>query len=351
MQNYPLFDKEYIRENKDFELHRYFGQYLHFTDNLVNQIQFLSQDRSEICLSFYPIAKNIRFPASYMTQNILLGRSSYIDNMARNGEPHFWKEYKQMGDWFPWLWARGRIPDHFKNIDGWKYYFNSFTDFALPNKISITENKPVCPPNELLQFFTYLSCTKYVFQLNDKYEKQMQHFMTKMEWPVNANILAVQIRRGETCTKDGSMTDRPFYNLDAYIASIEKMMIHNQYDYIYVSTDSDEEINKIQELRPEWKLLFLPIDRSQFFRMNEKPVDLEVFCSLEPERIPFIVDTGLADLYFISQCNGYISTISVSEFSRCGWFLQIATRGRLTPYINMNDEILDMTKRDKLLLL
>jgi hypothetical protein len=85
--------------------------------------------------------------------------------------------------------------------------------------------------------------------------------------------------------------------------------------------------------------------------MNEEPIDLEVFCTLEPDRIPFIVDSGLADLYFISMCQGYISTISVSEFSRCGWFLQLAVQGKLTPYINMNKEILDMTKKDKLLLL
>ena len=83
----------------------------------------------------------------------------------------------------------------------------------------------------------------------------------------------------------------------------------------------------------------------------DKPVDIEVACCLEPHRIPFTVDTGLSDLFFISQCQGYISTISISEFSRCGWFLQMAEQEHITPYINMNDEILDMNMRDKLLLL
>jgi len=97
--------------------------------------------------------------------------------------------------------------------------------------------------------------------------------------------------------------------------------------------------------------LYLPIDRKQFFRLNGTLVDLEVSCSINTERIPFIVDSGLADLYFISQSQGYVSTISMSEFSRCGWFLQLAFQGKITPYINMNDDILDMTVRDKLLLL
>jgi hypothetical protein len=72
---------------------------------------------------------------------------------------------------------------------------------------------------------------------------------------------------------------------------------------------------------------------------------------MEPNRIPFVVDSGIADLFFISQCKGYISTISVSEFSRCGWFLQIATQKKITPYIDMNNDILDVSKKDKLLLL
>jgi len=347
MENYPIFDNEYVIERKS-EIHSQFEEYLNYTDNLVEFIQFNSPNKKEIPLTFYPIAKNIRIPASYMAINVLNNCSSYIDNMPRGEEPAFWNNYKNMGDWFPWLWARGRIDENYKNIDGWKYYFDSFT--YKRNKIDIQE--PLLePPDNLKLLFTYLSCIKYTFNLNDKYSNIMNEYKNQMAWPNNSKILAVQIRRGETCTKDGSITDRPFYNLNKYIDNIEKMLLTNNYDYIYVSTDSDEEIGELKKLRPEWKLLYLPIDRKQFFRMKEQPVDLEVFCSLEPDRIPFIVDTGLADLYFISQCQGYISTISVSEFSRCGWFLQMATQRKLTPYVNMNDEPLDMTKRDKLLLL
>jgi len=347
MENYPIFDNEYVNE-RNCEVHVQFGKYLNYTDGLVDFVQLNSKTRKEIPLTFYPIAKNIRIPASYMAVNILNNCSSYIDNMPRDGEPDFWKGHKKMGDWFPWLWARGRVDDKSKNIDGWKYYFDSFTEKC--NRID-NQNPFLEPPNNLMLLFTYLSCIKYTFQLNDGYSAIMDDYKNQMSWPVGSKILAVQIRRGETCTKDGSMTDRPFYNLHKYIDNIEKMLISNRYEYIYISTDSDEEIGELKKLRPEWKLLYLPIERKHFFRMKEQPVDLEVFCALEPDRIPFIVDTGLADLYFISQCQGYISTISVSEFSRCGWFLQMATQRKLTPYVNMNDEPLDMTKRDKLLLL
>jgi len=348
MENYPVFNKEYLQENNEVEIHKNFNNYLSYTDALVNNIQFNSLDNCEIPLSFYPIAKNIRFPASFMAQNILDNKSSFINNMARASEINFWRDCKQMGDWFPWLWSRGRITENYTNIEGWKYYFDSFTEKA---KQILNDNEQIKPPDNLLLFFTYLSCSKYVFQLNNRYNEIILNYKEIMSWPINSNILAVQIRRGETCTKDGSKTDRPYYNLNNYIEQIEKLLLNNDYEYIYISTDSNEEIDELKRLKPEWNLLYLPIDRSHFFRMKENPVDLEVFCCNEPDRIPFIVDTGLADLYFISLCQGYISTISVSEFSRCGWFLQIATQGKLTPYINMNDEILDMTKRDKLLLL
>lgn len=350
MNNYPIFDNEYIKPENSLIMHN-FGKYLNFTDNLVNTIQFSSINKIEIPLTFYPIAKNIRTTSSYMARNILNGNSSYIHNLDRMGEAGFWRDFKKMGDWFPWLWARGRISESFTNIEGWKYYFNSFTSNATQLIVNNNDQEYINPPDNLKLFFTYISCIKYAFQLNNIYNDQMQTYKTQMYWPDSANVLAVQIRRGETCTKDGSMTDRPFYHLDKYVEKIELLLQNNNYEYIYVSTDSDEEIGELKRMRPDWNLLYLPIDRTQFFRMQEKPVDLEVFCTLEPDRIPFIVDSALADLYFISQCQGYISTISVSEFSRCGWFLQLAVQGRLTPYINMNDELLDMTKRDKLLLL
>jgi hypothetical protein len=370
MEQYPLFKQEH-QEVED----PHFASYLSFTDQLVNQVQFHSNAKREIPLTFYPIAKNIRIPASYMAINVLNQTASFLENQPRVGEETFWREHKKMGEWFPWLWARDRIPGNYTNKEGWALYFDSFTEQAKPILsfaeqakpiLSFTEQakpilsfaeqaKPITetidtvqPPPELLLFFTYLSCMKYVFQLNEVYRLKMDEYREQMKWP-QGKILAVQIRRGETCTKDGSITDRPFYHLTKYIEEIEKV-IHS-YEYIYVSTDSDEEINELKRQRPDWKILYLPIDRSQFFRMNEKPVDLEVFCCLETSRIPFIVDSGLADLYFISQCQGYISTISVSEFSRCGWFLQIATQGKITTYINMNDEPLNMENRDKLLLL
>ena len=355
MNNYPILPKEYILSDNNVD----FIKHLNWSNKHVQYIQYNNNIKEEIPLTFYPIAKNIRIPSSYMAQNILNGKSSFIYNKSRVSEDNFWKNSLNRGNWYPWLWARNRIEGNFSNIDGWKYYFNSFTD---KHKLIYNGEEIKEPPPNLKLFFTYLSCIKYTFQLNEKYNSIMTLYKDQMNWPIDKQILAVQIRRGETCTKDGTKTDRPYFSLEHYIEKIELMMQHNNYDYIYISTDSNEEIGLIQKIKPHWKLLYLPIDRSKFFRMSDNALpttngfsgvaqDLEDSCRLFPESIPFIVDSGLSDLYFISQCQGYISTISVSEFSRCGWYLQIALQGKLCPYINMNEENMNMNNRDKLLLI
>jgi len=349
MENYPLFDNEYLIENSTVNDND-FSKFLNYTNEVVNKVQNQNNNCNEIPLTFYPIAKNIRMASSYMVLNVVNGHSSYIDNAARNGEPDFWKNNKNMGDWYPWLWSRGFDCNVEKNIDGWKIFFDSFAKNESVSDLQINGNS-IQPPENLFIFFLYLSCLQYTFQFNNKYQEKMTFFKTNMDWPDASKILAVQIRRGDSCNNDGSISSKPFYHLDDYIKNIDKMISINGFEYIYISTDSDEEINELQKIRPEWKLLYLPIDRSQFFRFKDVFVDLEVFCTLEPNRIPFIVDSGLADLYFISQCQGYISTISKSEFSRCGWFLQIASQRKITPYINLNNnDQLNMYNPDILLL-
>lgn len=364
MQHYPNLLKEYILVDNTIPTHINFKNYMSWALEQVQKIQYNSSSIavSEVPLTFYPIAKNIRIPSSHMARNILNNTKSIINNHARNGEPHFWQNTLGRGHWYPWLWARGRLSnENYSNIEGWQYYFKSFT----VNHAQITNLYNVIqPPENLKLFFIYLACIKYTFQLNDKYLELMSKYKESMNWPdLSSKILAVQIRRGETCTKDGSKTDREYFPIDFYIQKIELLMEQNNYDYIYISTDSNEEIDKIKSYNSNWKLLFLPINRNKFFRMQDNAdfrvenrhiaIDLEDSCRQLPESIPFIVDSALADLYFISLCQGYISTISESEFSRCGWYLQMAIQESLTPYIDINTNTLplNLSLRDKLLLL
>lgn len=371
MDNYPNIKNEYLVNDSieiTNEITNYFVSYLEWGNNMVNFIQNKSNNYVDVPLSFYPIAKNIRFVSSHMINNILNNKKSVIFNTNRHNEQIFWENELNRGPINPWLWCRGRILDennkikeNYTNHEGWTYYFDSFSKESLSNN-NYTEKTYIEPEEKYKMFFLYLACLKYTFVLNDKYLNMIKEYKEKVNWPDNSKILAVQIRRGDVSTKSGSKSCREYFSLNDYIEKIDKLLEKNNYDYIYISTDSEisELENDIKLVRPNWKLIFLPFKREDFFRMDEnasilnngyyQAQELEDSCRLNPDKIPFIVDTGLMDLYFISICQGYISTMSESEFSKLGWFLQIIEQKKITPYINMNTKKLNFDEKDALLL-
>lgn len=359
MEIYPLLNKEHLIECDNKENIK-FQKNLNWSYLLITKINNEATEIGEIPLSFYPIAKNIRFTSSYMTKNIFQNKKSIITNLARDKEIHYWENKLNRGKWYPWLWARGRINNDYTVKEGWNYYFKSFENNIIEENDEINDFIEK-PDFKYITFFIYLACLKYTFNFNDEYIKMAKKNTDAMNWPASKKILAVQIRRGDTCTKTCSKFCRDIIDLSVYIENIDKLMKNNNFEYIYISTDSDEEIDKIKEARPEWKLLYLPLDRTKFFRMDDnasvhsnnfaKEQVLEDSCRLNPDSIPFIVDSALMDLYFISISQGYISTISSSEFSKLGWYLQITTQGRITPYINLNNKEIDLTTKNTLLLL
>ena len=349
MDTFPIFPGKNL-----FPKDSLFKKYLSFCKSLVDSIQHSSMPNSEVYMSFYPIAKNIRFLSSFMTLNLLNNKKSVISHHARQGEPSFWQG-NTSDNWYPWLWARGRVSEPYSNDQGWAYYF---TSFGQSHKKMLThEVEMIPPPQEYIVFFLNLACLLYTFQLTHSYMNQMELYKKQMNWPnkwspTQSRIVAAQIRRGETCTPTGSLVhDRPFIQLETYLEAIDEILeSDDSFTHVYISTDSNEEIDRIKQLRPTWSLLYLPIDRTQFFRMEEKAVDLEHFCVRNQERIPFIVDSALADLYFISQCHAFVATLTISDFARCGFFLQMATQERVTPYSNINGEAYDFRIKDRLLL-
>lgn len=60
-------------------------------------------------LSFYPVAKNIRFVSSSFYSSIKAGMRPYMSDHCRPGEDYFWTEMTGMS-WYPWLWTRYENP-------------------------------------------------------------------------------------------------------------------------------------------------------------------------------------------------------------------------------------------------
>lgn len=83
MDNYPVIKQEYLFENNNISFYQNFNKNLQWGNNVINFIQNKSTVYDDLPLSFYPIAKNIRFVASYMLNNINNYKKSIIFNKIR----------------------------------------------------------------------------------------------------------------------------------------------------------------------------------------------------------------------------------------------------------------------------
>lgn len=322
---------------------------LNYCKDNVNKIQNdVSRPSADVFMTFYPIAKNIRVCSSYMTLNILNGRKSKLSLDARPGESDFWRNNFKEGHWFPWLWARGRIDGSYTNQQGWNYYFDSFRDDDIV-QLDVT-GELTRPSDDDMTFFTHLASLLYSFNLNDSYNIMIKKYEDEMKWPENRGVLAIHIRRGDIVPtgKLMSIAGRPFYCVEKYLECADKLLENDSsLEYVFVATDSDEEINLVRSLRPTWKLLYVPIDRSNFYRLDHpslhihndpNPIFLDQACSNQPHRIPFTVDSALADLYFIGKSNAFVgANLKTAEFTRAGLLLQFAMNERMTAYADTND--------------
>lgn len=281
-----------------------------------------------------------------MSHNLLNNRKTILGDISVPGEEAF---LSRLGvSWRPWVWAR-RAPMgcNYTNLEGWYYYFKSFTNFH--KEIELDESSEITEPEttEEKMFYLYIASIKYVFNLNDKYSNFFK-FKERGFWPDNdKNILGVHIRRGDACGKNNEFICGKCFSVEKYIENIEKILEKNNYDYIYIATDSKKEIENIQKAKPNWNILYLPIDRSQFLRPTTERFDIEQKCLKNSNIIPFVVDTALLDLYFLNKCKGLVAPITTSEFSKLAWILQLSYHKTLHPYINLcstNDNIFNLSE-------
>jgi hypothetical protein len=345
MDTYPIFKVSHLEYKEDEQ----FKRNLNFFKNVVNIVQDSNnQNVGETYMSFYPIAKNVRFLATYMAHNIMQNKTSVISNNPRMGEGDFWKD-RYNEPWQPWFWARSMIEGDFSNEEGWNYYFDSFS--SKSKKFTVVGDSE-SPSPEKTTFFLMLACILYVHQLAEAHMTQINEYKQQMNWP-STKILSVQIRRGEIYNKEGTeIFDRPFISIEKYAEKIDLILNANpDFTHVYVSTDSEEEISNLQNIRPHWKILSLPIDRTKFFRLEGQPRDLEVFVRADMSSMAFITGTAIADIYFMGQCQAFVGTMANSAFSRLGFFLQMAIQEKVTPYYDMVEKESDCRLPEMLFLI
>jgi hypothetical protein len=294
------------------------------------------QGTQECFLSFYPVAKNIRFVSSHFYNAIKNNRMPILSDRARLGEDSFWREMTEKS-WYPWLWTRyfNDSDENEGNKRSWSRIFNNVEDISVNEDID---------PNlyNSDSFFLYLACLSHVFKFNDGFKKYLFE-RYKADFP-EGPVCALQIRRGEIVPKDGDINKswkiRDLFTLDQYMERTKEVCNKIGTNKIFVSSDSSETIEYLAENYPEYDFISNKYDRNLFVRFQGDPskVNLERDLQLNPGLIQHYTETCLIDLYMLSQCQGFVGGMRHSEYGVCGWFLQMAEQNAITPYYNLEGE-------------
>jgi hypothetical protein len=298
-----------------------------------------SQNSSDCYLSFYAVAKNIRFVSSYFFQNVKNRKKSILSNNCRPGEDFFWSNITR-SSWYPWLW--GRYLNKPTNEECWNTLFNSIDrDFNSVN----SENKPVD------DFYLYLSCLDHTFSINETQKNHLNTLYGELELP-NKPIIGLQIRRGEIVKSNGNVNEswnsnagvsngaRPIYQIDDYMVGVRLIGEYLNTNYVFVSTDSLETIQYLEETYKDFIFLHHNYDRSKFVRYNGNPAEVALeFDIVKNESLTqHYTESCIMDLDMLSKCDGYVGGMRHSEYGLCGWLLQMVKKEKVTPYYNVEGD-------------
>jgi len=299
----------------------------------IYEVQNSGRGTQECFLSFYPVAKNIRFVSSHFYNSIKNNRIPILSDTARSGEDSFWMNMTSRS-WYPWLWIR-----YFKDIDtgegnrkSWERLFRPIEDPCIKE---VTGYNDVNPGS----FFLYIACLSHVFRFNQIF-KNLIFEKYKSEFP-EGPVCGLQIRRGEIVPKDGDINKswkiRELFTLDDYMVGAKEICDKLGTKTIFVSSDSNETLEYLKENYTDYNFIVNKYDRSLFVRFQGDPskVNLERDLQLNPSLIEHYTETCLIDLYMLSQCQGFVGGMRHSEYGVCGWFLQMAEQEHITPYYNL----------------
>jgi hypothetical protein len=185
------------------------------------------------------------------------------------------------------------------------------------------------------------AATKYVFSPVDSILWQVETLKEELQWPKeNERILGVHVRRGDAAarvsdTNTPQKSTRASFPLTAYLDAADLICGKYHIQYIYLASESIDEIEHAKRLRPQYKFLYLEHDRSLFPDIASSNQFIEDLALEHPERICELTMSAILDLYFFTECYAFVGTFN-SEFSLLAWLLTVGAQGHIVPYISLS---------------
>jgi len=301
----------------------------------IQNIQTQGKHLYDCYLSFDPVSKNLRFISSYFCEGIKKGLIPRISQQCRHGEDGWWRE-KTGESWYPWLWTR-YFTNNTCNEASWNNLFKDIKDIIdLPPDIQQAEG-------QLSEFYLYLACLDHTFRLNEEFEKQLKNTVLNYTWPSNP-VCGLQIRRGEMVPQDGSVNKswngRPIFTIDDYIKGLDIVCEKLGTNDVFVSTDSLETIDYLNNKYSQYNFISNLYDRNLFIRYDgdASTVHLSIDLQSNQHLIQHYTESCVADLICLAKCQGYVGGMKHSEYGVTGWFLQMTKQKKITPYYNVEGD-------------
>jgi hypothetical protein len=293
-------------------------------------------------LSFYPIAKNIRLVGTALADGLRVGHRSSI--VAGNPREAKFLELLRWGSWNPWLWSR--IPgaqlenmgsDRDDPTRSWTTYFRDLNERGAAENAARRASPAwnyVRDGFRARRILEIATATRYAFRLNDRLQTLARNHAYKIGYKDGEPKLGLHLRRGDAASEDLSKQTRPSFSLESYLSEADRFCERYGLSTIYLSTESEAEIRRAEQLRPGYRILSLDHDRSIFPRLDVVGRDIEQIALDDPSVIEPIVNSAIFDLYFLSRCDAFIGAFN-SEFSVLAWLLCIGEKGHVVPYEDM----------------
>jgi hypothetical protein len=291
-------------------------------------------------LTYFPIAKNLRGLGTAIYRNVDLQRRTVIapgndaeeESLRAEGGPA----------WRPWLWSRiprGQLHNLAQGVDdpelGWPTYFLAPTQASEGAEATACSRPPWLRGDAKTDAILRIAaCTRYAFRPNANTRRVLEEWKSQIGWDDDEPKLGIHLRRGDAATEDLQQQTRRSYPLEAYLATADRLCRRYGLRTLYLSTESELEIERAQTLRPRYRFLWLHHDRSVFPRIGEASGFIEDVAFADPSVIEPLVHSAIADLWLLQSCSAFIGTFN-SEFSVLAWLLCIGNNGHVIPYVNL----------------
>jgi hypothetical protein len=300
-------------------------------------------------LTYRPLGKNLRLLGTAVRDCTDRGRRVVVES---GGPPTEQQALARRGlTWDPWLWSRSSeaAPEALHDAArAWNELFEhpraaerSARNVAAPPLPRLRGRDLPFTPRYLRKVLKIAAATRYVFSPVSSAMASIEALRREMGWPdAPAPVLGMHVRRGDAAAaaSDGSSPDRATrrsFSLHEYLDAADRICGEHDIRHIFLATESIEEIEAAQRLRPQYTFLWLPHDRSLFPDIRSSGTFIEDLALEHPEIAKPLALTAIQDLYFFCECDAFVGTFN-SEFSILAWLLAVGGRGHVVPYTSLS---------------